>query len=384
MLFQVQEGNRERFETARQKLAEVMLRPRRERVEARKRAIEEQAGRAGVVTINQADATFIDLNVHAFDTMGQAFAEFAPLQFGQAAVYKTRQEYAIGVNMGHLAGGPPSTLFHTNQNGVQVQPFQYFSEEFLVPNLVNASFNLDVFKEREIALARVARDMRLARQQYIINTMLNQPLSQAIATSITAYAALAAPWANRTVYVLDPGVQTGAYATTNVINDSAEGGLTKNFFRDIANYFHTAPPVDDQALSARSLFIPIAGTPWTAYWNQASIVAYSGGGNQDPSKAIPPSKWEEAVGMSFEKNGAYMNWFGMNIFVQPTNILPAGYTLCASNQPAVLGWDQYSAAVSDEEPRFGDRTMNRRYEARSIALAQPDSMAAAFLVARCQ
>ena len=382
MLYFAQDGNRERIETARTKLAEVMLRPRQERLAARKALYEEQAGRAGVVTINQADATFIDLNVHAFDQMGQAFAEFATLQFGQAAIYKTRQEYAIGVNMGHLAGGPPSTLFHTDQNGVQVQPFAYFSEEFLVPNLVNAQFNLQAFKERDIAMARVARDMRLARQKYILNTMLNQPLSQDVATSITTYFALSAPWDNRSVYVLDPGVQAGSLVTTNNIDDSSEGGLTKNVFKSIRTYCNKAPMTDNEATSPRSLFVPIAGAPWEAYWNQASIVGFNatGSSNLDTTKAIPANKWDEAVGMSFETNGCYMNWFGTTIFVQPTNILPAGYCLLATNKPAVLGWDQYEQSFSAEEGQFKDRAMNRRYEARSMALAQPDPLASNFAV----
>lgn len=382
-MYFAQEGNRERIESARTKLAEVMLRPRHERLAARKKVYEEQAGRAGVVTINQADATFINLNIHAFDQMGQAFAEFATLQFGQAAVYKTREEYALGVNMGHLAGGPPSTLFHTSQAGVQVQPFAYFSEEFLVPNLVNAQFNLEVFKERDIALARAARDMRLARQQYILNTMLNQPLSQAVATSVSTYFGLAAPWNNRTVYVLDPTVQSGSVVTTNNIDDSTEGGITKNVFKSIRTYCNKAPITDDGgALAPRSLFVPIAGAPWEAYWNQASIVGYSaqGSSNLDTTKAIPANKWDEAVGMSFESNGAYMNWFGTTLFVQPTNILPQGYCLLATNKPAVLGWDQYEASVSREQEQFRDAKMNRRYEARSMALAQPDPLAANFAV----
>lgn len=384
MLYFAQDGNRERIEAARTKLSEVMTRPRHERLAARKKVYEEQAGRAGVITINQADATFIDLNIHAFDQMGQAFAEFATLQFGQAAVYKIRQEYAIGVNMGHFAGGPPSTLFHTSQAGVQVQPFAYFSEEFLVPNLVNAQFNLEAFKERDIALARVARDMRLARQKYILNTMLNQPLSQDVATSVTTYFGLSAPWNNRTVYVLDPGVQSGSVVTTNNIDDHTEGGLTKNVFKSIRTYCNQAPITDEGATSPRSLFVPIAGAPWEAYWNQASIVGYSavGSSNLDTTKAIPANKWDEAVGMSFEQNGAYMNWFGTTVFVQPTNILPAGYCLLATNKPAILGWDQYSASVSAEQEQFKDRAMNRRYEARSMALAQPDVLAASFAVIR--
>lgn len=91
MLFQTQDANGSRFRHAREKLAEVMQRDPRERMKARKE-FEEQAGAAGVVTLNQADATFIDLNVYAFDTMGAAFTgPFTELKFGQAAVYKTRQ-----------------------------------------------------------------------------------------------------------------------------------------------------------------------------------------------------------------------------------------------------------------------------------------------------
>jgi hypothetical protein len=388
MLFQVQDANRDRFLGAREKLAAVMLRPRSERAAARKEGYkdEEQAGRAGVITINQADATYIDLNVHAFDTMGAAFAEFATLQFGQAAVYKTRQEYAIGVNIGNLAGGPPSILFATKQQAVQVQPFQYFSEQFLVPNLVNAAFNLESFKEKEKALNRVARDMRLARQQYILNTMFNQPLPTPIATSIVNYFNLAAPFNNRTPYVLDPQVQAGSVIQTNVIDDHTEGGLTKNIFKSIRTYCNMAPVTDDDGMATapRSLFVPVSGAPWEAYWNQASIVGFSavGNSNLDTSKAIPENKWDEAVGMSFETNGAYMNWFGMNLFVQPTNILPAGYSVLATNKPGVLGWDQMEASVTDEESVFGDRAMSKRYEARSICLAQPDPLQPNFVVLR--
>lgn len=380
MLFQTQDANGSRFRHAREKLAEVMQRDPRERMKARKE-FEEQAGAAGVVTLNQADATFIDLNVYAFDTMGAAFTgPFTELKFGQAAVYKTRQEYPIAVYIGNLAGGPPAVNFATAQTGVQVQPFQYFSKKFLVPNLVTPAFDLDKFQEKEVALKRVARDMRLVRQQYIINTMLNQSLNTPIATSVVNYFSTV-PFNNRTPWVLDPQVQAGSVITTNIIDDHTEGGLTRNVFKSIRTYCNMAPSLEDDGdvsesgLSPRALFIPVAGAPWEAYWNQASIVGYSavGSSNLDTSKAIPQNKWDEAVGMSFERNGAYMNWFGTQMFVQPVNILPSGYCLLATNKPAILGWDQMSASVSNEANVFdGPTGMNNRYEARSIALAQPD------------
>lgn len=393
MLFQTQDANRARFIQAREKLAEVMLRDPRERYNAQKRFVEEQAAAAGVVTINQADATFIDLNVYAFDTMGAAFTgPFSELKFGQAAIYKTRQNYPIAVYIGNLAGGPPAVQFATAQQGVQVQPFQYFSKKFLVPNLVSPAFDLDKFKEKEEALKRVARDMRLFKQQLIINTMLNQPLTTPVATSVANYYGLAAPFANRTPWVLDPQVQADSVPPTNSFNLTAEGGLTRNVFKTIRTYSNQAPALEDDGeisgsgLNPRALFISVSGAPWEAYWNQASIVGYTaiGTSNQDTTKAIPADKWEQAVGMSFERNGNYMNWFGTNIFVQPVNILPKGYFLTAMDRPAILGWDQLSASVSNEAPVFdGPTGMNNRYEARSGAFAQPDPYAPRFILGKC-
>lgn len=380
MLFQAQDANRARLVHAREKLAETMLRDPRERIAARKQ-YEEQAGQAGVVTINQADATFIDLNVYADDSIGAAFTgAFSQLNFGQAAVYKTRQNYPIAVYIGNLAAGPPSMQFATVQQGVQVQPFQYFSKRFLVPNLVSPAYDLEKFQEKEEALKRVAKDMLLARQQYIINTVLNQPLNQPIATSVVNYYSTV-PFNNRTPWVLDPQVQTDSVPTTNIFNLTTEGGLTRNVFKTIRTYCNQAPALADDGemgsygLEPRALFVPVSGAPWEAYWNQASIVGYSavGSSNLDTTKAVPQDKWEQAVGMSFSRNGAYMNWFGTNIFVQPTNILPKGYCLLATDRPAILGWDQMSNSVSKEGDSFDNPVgFNTRFEARSIALAQPD------------
>jgi hypothetical protein len=378
MLHLAQDKNRARFDAAREALAASRLVGDKARCESRKKFSDENASYAGFVTLTQADATFLDLNVHAFDTMGNAFAEFTTLQIGESALYKEREEYPIGVNIGHLGAGPPAQMFQTAQNGVQVQTFQYFSKKFLVPNLVNAQYNLSKFKEKDQALERVARDMRLARQQYVINTMLNQPLSTPLATSIANYYALSpGPFNNRTPFVLDAGVQAGAYVTTNVLNAAAEGGLTKNVFQEIVNYCRLCPESNGGATVPRSFFFAKAGSPWIAYWNQASIVGYSavGSSNLDTTKAIPANKWDEAIGMSFESGGAYMNWFGTNLFCQPVNNLPQGYGLVATNKPAVLGWDQLENSVSNEGPSgLEDINMNNRYEARSIGLAQPDTL----------
>jgi hypothetical protein len=217
--------------------------------------------------------------------------------------------------------------------------------------------------------------MLLARQRFILNLMLNQPLTSDIVTSLTNYVA-STPFTGRNPYVLDPGVRPGAVPSTNVIDTHLEGGLTRTVFKKSRTW------ANQMERDLVRMFVPIEGAPWEAYWDQASIVAYSAGnGNMDTTKAIPESKWEEVVNVSFRKRGAYMKWFDdQAIYVQPSNILPAGYTIYSTELPAVLGWDQLSESVTNEEEIKSNRAFNRRYEARSMALAQPDPMLRNFLV----
>jgi len=347
---------------------------------AEKLAGDEHAGYQGAVTIAQAEATYIDLNVRAFSSLGDHFAEFVPLQIGEVPIYKYRQDYEVRVNIGHLAGGPPMTKFQTVQSGVQVTPFQYFSEEILVPNLVNSSFNIGKFHEKEKALARIANDMAVAKQQYIINTLLNQPLSNTVAQSLAAYY-VSTPYVGRTPYLLDNFVDPGSVETTNILNVTVEGGLTRNVFRSVRSLAIL------QNRMAKSMFIPITGKPWEAYWNQAAIVTAvsTAAGNQISTNAIPPSKWEAAAELGFTENGQFMDWFGMHLWVQPINLFPQGYFMVSTDQPAVMGWDQLEMSISDEDPLGGkDRQLAKRYEARSIALAQADTQLRNFQVGKMQ
>lgn len=370
--------NRAKVNAAREALAKLSAVPYADRIERhRKRTGEEEASRAGVVTINQAEVTFIELNMWAYDNFGESFIESTDLQFGQQAVYKTRLRRPVRVNLGNLAGTPPGFNFATVQNHVDVPTFEYFSEEIMVPNLVNTAYNLEAFKEKEQALLQLAHNMRLFRQKLIINMMLGAALTTPIATSIPAYAA-SSPFNGRLPYVLDAEIASGSVPTTNVLSNTSEGGLTKGVFKSQRTW---ANQMDRELVT---MYVPVSGAPWEATWDQASIVGYSAGGNSnlDTSKAVTPAKWAEAEALSFKKNGAQMNWFGSSIFVQPVNILPAGYALIGTTEPAVLGWNKLTDAVSDEERIAGTRNMNRRYEKRSIGLAQPDPFLTHFLVQR--
>jgi hypothetical protein len=375
-------ANRQYQESARAALDayEAMSLSERAKGAAEQASAEENAGYQGAVTIQQAEATYIDLNIRAFSGLAEHFCQFIPLQIGEVPIYKYRQDYEVRINMGHLAGGPPMVKFQTVQSGVQVTPFQYFSEEILVPNLVNASFNIGKFHEKEKALARIANDMAIAKQQYIINTLLSQPLSNTIAASLAAYY-VSTPYVGRTPYLLDNFVDPGSVETTNILNVVVEGGLTRNVFRAIRSQSIL------QQRTAKSLFIPVTGKPWEAYWNQASIVAAQTGasGNANPVSAIPPSKWAEAADLGFSENGQSMSWFGMNLWIQPINLFPQGYFLVATDAPALMGWDQLDMAISDEDPLGGkDRQLAKRYEARSIALAQADTQLRAFIAGKMQ
>lgn len=365
--------NRARRIKVAEELSQVRGRSQQERLAAKKSlyengipATEEHAAMAGVATLEQTDATFIDLNIRADDTIGDAFVEWQPLKLGEVPVYKTRYDYPVQVNFGHLGGGPPQRFYETVQSGTAVTPFQYFTDETQIPNLVLANFDLAKFKEREKAFEGIARAIRLARQKIILNTMFGQPLFQALSPSFNAYA-VSNPFNGKNVYILDPDVQAGSVPTTNVIDLHGEGGLTRNVFMKQQTYANQA----DRKLVR--MFIPVSGAPWEAYWQQASIVAYTTSeGNQDVRKAIPPSKWEEVINQSFRKTGGYMKWFDADpIFVQPSNAIPASYWLTSTTDPGLLAWDQLDLDVSEEESIRGNRAMNRRYEARSAATAQP-------------
>jgi hypothetical protein len=373
-------ANRLAQETARQNLDAYEAVPIETRAKNASKLIsqEENAAFQGSVTITQAEATYIDLNIRAYSGLGDHFASFVDLGIGEVAIYKYRQDYPVRINMGHLAGGPPMVKFQTVQSGVQVTPFQYFSEETLVPSLVNTSFNIGKFGEKEKALARIANDMAIARQQYIINTLLNQPLSNTIAASLAAYY-VSTPYVGRTPYLLDNYVDPGSVEASNILNVTIEGGLTRNVFRAIRSLSIL------QGRVPKSMFIPITGKPWEAYWNQASIVSAVTGaaGNADTRAAIPPSKWAEAADMGFTENGQTMSWFGMSLWVQPINLFPSGYFMVSSDQPAVMGWNQLEMTISEEDQLTGSqRQLARRYEARSMALAQADPQLRNFMVGK--
>jgi hypothetical protein len=208
--------------------------------------------------------------------------------------------------------------------------------------------------------------------------MTNTPLGTDVATALTDYAATS-PFNGRNPYVLDNYVQAGSIPTTNVIDTHTEGGLTKYVFMKQRTW------ATQMMREIKTMFIPIAGAPWEATWQQASIVAYNNSPVlQDPAKAVPPSKWEDFSNMAFPLNGAYMDWFGSRVFMKPLNVLPTGYTIASTNLPAVILWNQLSESVSEEETIKGNRAFVKRYEGRSIALAQPDPLLRNFLVQRVQ
>lgn len=323
---------------------------------------DEHAGRleAGVVTLQQAEARFYDLNVRAYTDMSDYFADSRDIQVGETGFFKTRSFNPIGVRAVSLAGTSPAMKFVSNQAGFPVPTSAFATDKYIVPSIVNDNFDINKFMERESAIERAAYEIKKAKQKYRINAMLRQPLTNELAVSIPAYFA-AAPTIGPTAYVLDNGVQVGSMATTNALDLRTNGGspLVKQAWKKIATQMFL------QHRTAVALFVPVDPAVWEPRFDEASVVALSGSnGNQNAANAIPPAEWEKRFNAGFSEQGQYIDMFNMKVWVQPVNILPPGYALLSTSDAAVLEYNKLEGNYSDEVPRGNAPTM-RGYSDRT-------------------
>jgi hypothetical protein len=314
---------------------------------------DEHAGvlEAGTATVQQAEARFYDLNIRAYTDMSDFFVAGRDIQPGETGIFKTRSFNQIGVRQAALSGGPPAMKFASVQSAVAVSTEAFGTSKYVVPAIVNDNFSIAKFQEREAAEERAAYEMKLAIQKYRINSMLRQPLMSDLATSIPAYYG-SAPTIGATSYILDPGVQAGSMATTNALNLTSTGLITKAGFKKINTQMIL------QRRTAVALFVPVDPAVWEARFDEASPVALvNSQGNQNPANAIPPTEWEKRFNSGFNEQGQYIEMFNMRIWVQPVNILPTGYAILSTNEAAVLEYNKLEGSYSDEVSQGNAPTM---------------------------
>lgn len=337
---------------------------------------------AGIASLTGIEGDWQTLNVYR-DSPVLDFVEMRDMPLGSVPLYRTRSFYPVGVFQGSVNAMGITHRYATNDAGTQVFPFTVQTEEVEVPNL-SYIYDMARLQQRQAALDRLAHDLQIALVNVNLNTMFgvtSNVVTYDPAQAIQDYYSGGGSFSGKAVFVLDPGVQTTSFPSTNVKNLSTEGGLTKHVFQALNDYRLMAKR------TIRKIYVPSAnsGYPvWRSMQDEASIVALTNGqGNQNPANAIPDNFWKEFQTKDFA-GVVTVNWFGLNVDVEVQNWLPAGYCLVLTDQPSTLMWDRLSLATGQDHNGTLEVPINgfdsRRSEARQIATARPDFCLLNFLV----
>ena len=368
------DANRAKVEQYAKEWAELQAKPLSVRADARKKEIAD-SGDADFSRLKQAEGRFIELAIHQDAFLDDA-AVVTDLDAGTPAYWKSRYEPVVGVMTASVYGNAPATLYATQDNYATLTPFAFEAEEVKVPKLALTQ-DVDRLGQREAGLKRQAEALRLSMQQFTINIMLGAALGTSIVNSVENYAS---PYSGRTVYVVDPNVQSGTYETTNIVNVSSEGGLTPAVLEAIQVQAFL------QQRSVRTIHLPVAGLPWRKLLRAATIVANASAFSAGtlPNKdllAIPQEKWANLFEQNMNAGKSFtMDWFGETWKFKANNLLPQGYAIVTTDQPAVEIFNILEKSVSTDVDDPRDSYFVGHYEKREIAIAQPDPWLRNFMV----
>lgn len=378
-------ANQARAEADRAALAAIEQRSLVERAAKRAELFKETAAAEGdgdITRVSLSEGRFIDLAIHK-DTFLDDAAIRSDVDASTPLAWKSRYEPVVGVTTGSVYGGGVSTLYATQDNHAFLTPMVVDVQAVKVPTM---ALTQDPAKlgQREAALRRQAEAVRLKMETFLVNVMTGQPIGTDLATSITAYWAAANSYTSRStsVYVTDPGVQAGTYETSNLIDCSAEGGLTPAVFDAL---------MTQEILSkrtARTIHIPVAGLPWRKLLRYATIVANSytpaaGTTTNSHLDAIPAAEWQKMWNMDLGQalaGGLTIQIFGRQYKLKANNALPQGYCIVTTDEPAAEVFNIADRSVSTDLYDPKDPYFVGHYEKRMIAIAQPDPWVRNFFV----
>jgi hypothetical protein len=348
------------------------------------------SGLDGVSQLSAIEADYEVLNIFR-DSIALDMVEMRPLPLGTIPVYRTKVLDKVSVQVGSTAGMGSMNYWATTQAGVQVYPFVIGTEKIMIPNLNNI-YDIEKLQLRRDGLARLDHFLEMAINNAVINTIFANSSSVSVitddpATTIVNYATAGGSFSGKTVYSLDPGVQTAAVPTVNYYDLHGEGGLTKTVFQTVQNHAIT---IDRQFMK---MYIPTAAVSghqpvWASLQNMATPVALITAGLTqanafDPAKAIPEEMWSKFQNDDW-RGAVVIDWFGLKVSVERQNWLPAGYAVLFSTIPSAIMWDRLSMEAG--APMDGtlevpvDGFYNYRSKARQIALARPDFCLRNFLL----
>jgi hypothetical protein len=333
------DANMARSLADRQAYAELVNKPIEERVAVRKELADASTpggfGSGDFTAVRLSEGKFIDLAIHK-DT----FLDDAAIRSDVAAetplAWKTRYAPVCGIVTGGLYGSAPRHLYQTSDNYQFLQTFPVDVPEVTVPAV---ALTQDPAKlgQRDAGIARQAEAVRLAEETFLVNFMTQQPLGTPLGQSVYNYATgVANPYNGKTVYVVDPGVESGTYDTTNIINQSTEAGLTPKCVFEVI----TQTMLSDRHV--RTIHVPKKGLPWRQLMLEATVVAnasvFSAGQRTNPNlNSIPASEWEKLWQTDMSKaleGGLIISIFGETFKIKANNVLPQGVAIITTDEPA--------------------------------------------------
>lgn len=325
----------------------------------------------------QMDRQAIDLAIHLDSFLDDA-SIMSDATSGEAIYWRSTYDPVVGVYMGSVYGGPASTLYQRQDFFQVLQPFTVDTEAVQVPN-IGLTLDPSKLRLRDSALKRQAEALKLKGEQFLMATILGANLGTDIATALVAYVTAAAAYTGKTVYIVDPLVQTGTFETSNILSLPSEGGLTPFLAESLTALLEL------MGREARTVHIPVAGQPWRKLLRNATLSAITNQYNVPGTalqanpispnaglRAIAPAQLEQVMNTRLQ-HGVNLNWFGMNLKFKSNNVLPQGYGFVTTDQPCAEIFNITDASVSvdyiadQQNPYFSNH-----YEKRSWVIGAPD------------
>lgn len=369
-------ANQARVEAERAELASLMSKDVTERANKRGDFLKEVAsGDADITRVSLSEGRFIDLAIHK-DTFLDDAAVRSDVTASTPLAWKSRYEPPVGVTTGSVYGAGISTLYATQDNHAFLNPFVVDVQGVKVPTMALTQ-DPQKLGLRDAALLRQAEALKLKQETFLANIIMGQPLGTDLATTVTNYWTASASYAGKTVYVADPGVQGGTYETSNLIDASAEAGLTPATFEALMiQEFKTKRKV-------QTIHVPVAGFPFRKLLRVATVVANSalltaGTAPNAKLEAVPASQWEKMWNMDIGEaleGGLIIELFGRRYKIKANNALPQGYCIVTTDQPAaeIFNITDRSVSVDLDDPK--EPYFTEHYEKRMMAIAAPDPWA---------
>lgn len=271
------------------------------------KSVDPQVDKARAQEYAQSRVDKIKINILQ-ETLALELAEIINLPNEEQAIYVTSKEESVGINVIGTQGGAPLKQWTGDQQFTIVPSYWVQSDKYYYP-IESPSFG--AFSNSEDLTARAAHDMAVK---------IDDDLWTLVAAGLGVFPARAME--------LDSNIVSSLVPSSNEVDSSSEGAITKNLFIEIFDHF------DRLGRRVKKIYIPADYKKQIRTW--VSVV--SGIAGSDITKTIDPVTQREIW-----QSGSLSAMFGENFQIIPmmTNtgsiFINGGdrYVLVATDKPAV-------------------------------------------------